>query len=192
VVVGGWTIPEASPNYFTVIKFDGPSGAERWRRIIPTPSNCCLSGVNAIDAAGDVVAAGSVQDNEGSHFTVIKLRGADGEDFGGGTCQGKGSRRVRGRVVLARHRSRALPGVAMTLTGPDGCRDTVATSVAGRYVFRQLGGGMYTLTPTRRGCTFVPATRTVTLERRGGAKLLQFRATCVVMEEGERGGHNVP
>jgi outer membrane protein assembly factor BamB len=53
VVVAGWTLnPDASPNYFTIVKFDGFSGVERWRRIISTPSGCCQSGVSAVHAEG--------------------------------------------------------------------------------------------------------------------------------------------
>ena len=99
VVVAGWTLnPDASPNYFTIVKFDGFSGVESWRRIISTPTGCCLSGVSAVYAAGDVIGAGSIQDNDGSHYTVVKLRGRDGGDFGTNACRGEGSFCLRGRA----------------------------------------------------------------------------------------------
>lgn len=175
VVAAGWTVdPDASPNYFTILKFDGASGVEHWRRIIPTPSGCCLSGVSAVDAAGDVVAAGSIQDNSGSHYTVVKLRGSDGGDFGTNACQGAGSFRVRGRVrMLSRSDT---PEVTLTLTGPAGCQETTTTSSVGHYAFRKLRRGTYTLTPAKAGCTFVPASQTVTLEE--GAPHAHFRGTC--------------
>jgi hypothetical protein len=182
VAAGVTTSPDAAINYFTVIKFDGASGAERWRRVIPTPSGCCLSGVSAVDAAGDVVAAGSIQDNDGSHYTVVKLRGTDGGDFGPNTCQGTGSHRLRGRVRALHHGS-ALPGVTLTLTGPAGCQDAINTSSVGRYVFRQLGSGTYTLTPARAGCTFRPPSRTVTLDQ--GHVRAHFRGTCPETDGGQ-------
>jgi hypothetical protein len=176
VVAAGWTTDaDATPNFFTVMKFDGASGAERWRRIIPTPSGCCLSGVSAVDAAGDVVAAGSVQDNDGSHYTVVKLRGTDGGDFGTNACKGSGSFGLRGRVRTP-HRSE-LTEVTLTLTGPEGCQETTTTSSVGHYVFRKLGNGTYTLTPERAGCTFVPPSRTVTLEE--GHLQAHFRGICL-------------
>jgi hypothetical protein len=187
VIAAGWTTDaDAAPNFFTVIKFDGASGTERWRRIIPTPSSCCLSGVSAVDAAGDVVAAGSVQDNEGSHYTVVKLRGSDGGDFGTDACKGTGSFGLRGRVQTSA--GTELPEVTVTLTGPDGCRETTTASSVGHYAFRKLGSGTYTLTPARAGCTFVPASRTVTLEQ--GNPQAHFRGTCV--ETGEDSNSTSP
>jgi hypothetical protein len=175
VVAAGWTTDmDAAPNFFTVIKFDGVTGAERWRRIIPTPSGCCLSGVSAVDAAGDVVAAGSVQDNDGSHYTVVKLRGTDGGDFGTNACKGSGSFALRGRV-RTRHGSE-LPEVTLTLTGPGGCQETTTTSSVGHYVFRKLGTGSYTLTPTAASCTFVPPSQTVTMDQ--GHLQANFRGIC--------------
>lgn len=178
VVAAGWTTDaDAAPNFFTVIKFDGASGTERWRRIIPTPSGCCLSGVSAVDAAGDVVAAGSVQDNDGSHYTVVKLRGSDGGDFGSNACKGAGSFGLRGRVRTSD--SSELPEVTLTLAGPEGCRETTTTSSVGHYAFRKLGSGTYTLTPAKAGCTFVPLSRTVTLQQ--GNPQANFRGTCLAI-----------
>jgi hypothetical protein len=176
VVVAGWTLnPGASPDYFTIIKFDGFNGVERWRRIISTPSGCCLSGVSAVYAAGDVIAAGGIQDNIGSHYTVVKLRGSDGGDFGTNACRGEGSFRLRGRARVKSWKSDD-PEVTLTLTGPAGCRETIVANSAGAFMFRNLGTGPYTLTAAGAGCSFVPESQTVTLEQR--ISRANFDGTC--------------
>src|SRR6185503_469767 len=42
---------------FTVVKFDGLTGAERWRQVLPAPGGCCVGGAQTVDVddAGDVV-----------------------------------------------------------------------------------------------------------------------------------------
>ena len=68
---------------FTVVKLDGVSGAELWRRVISSATfrNDQANAVT-VDAAGNVVAAGvTVNVGTSGDFTVIKLRGEDGGDF---------------------------------------------------------------------------------------------------------------
>ena len=68
---------------FTVAKLSGPSGARLWRRVINGPGNANDEAFAvAVDAGGDVVAAGSINNTgTGEDFAVVKLRGADGGDF---------------------------------------------------------------------------------------------------------------
>ena len=69
---------------FTVVKLAGATGVELWRQEIDGTAN----GIDfafkvAVDAAGDVVAAGRTQNTatDFGDFTVVKLRGTDGGDF---------------------------------------------------------------------------------------------------------------
>lgn len=73
---------------------------------------------------------------------------------GGGTPQTGSTHAISGTIA-------GTGGLAMavTLSGAD---DATATSDGtGRYVFGGLADGTYTITPSRAGWTFVPATRTV-------------------------------
>jgi uncharacterized delta-60 repeat protein len=70
---------------FAVAKLDGASGAELWRQLIngTRPVSAIDEAVAvAVDARGDVVAVGRL-DNNGTFldFIVVKLRGTDGADF---------------------------------------------------------------------------------------------------------------
>lgn len=73
VVVAGGLLNADRHLDFTVIKFDGASGEELWRKLIINGSANAL----AIDSAGDVVAVGS----SSSGFTVIKLSGVNGTEL---------------------------------------------------------------------------------------------------------------
>ena len=81
VVAAGETTNSDTHLDFTVIKFDGASGQELWRQVIngSADSNDVANAV-AIDAAGDVIAAGVIR-NTGSDadFPVVKLNGTTGE-----------------------------------------------------------------------------------------------------------------
>jgi len=67
---------------FTVIKFTGATGAERWRQVIPgTAAGFGRANAVAVDGNGDVVAAGAFSNPPGSSdFTVVKLAGASGTE----------------------------------------------------------------------------------------------------------------
>ena len=71
---------------FTVVKFDGVSGAVLWRKDIQGTDGyynwANWANAVAVDAAGDVVAAGATGNAEtGSDFTVVKLSGANGAEL---------------------------------------------------------------------------------------------------------------
>jgi hypothetical protein len=159
---------------FTVIKFSGASGAERWRQVINVIANSNdVAFAVAGDAAGDVVAAGRTESTSG--FIVVKLRGTDGGDFEASACGGTGASRLRGRVRAAADPT-GIPDVTLTLRGPGSCRETTTTNAQGHYVFRTLSPGAYTVTPAKDACTFTPADRTVTIAAHAGRA--RFRGTC--------------
>jgi hypothetical protein len=80
VIAAGYTTNPSTGSDFTVIKFDGVSGAELWWQAINGTANAedRALAVRA-DNAGDVVAVGFTRNNNTANdFTVIKLSGADG------------------------------------------------------------------------------------------------------------------
>jgi uncharacterized delta-60 repeat protein len=83
VVAAGVTENTGTQLDFIVVKFDGMSGGEVWRRVINGTANIIdLANALAVDDEGNVVAAGSTWNTgTGTDFTVIKLRGTDGGDF---------------------------------------------------------------------------------------------------------------
>jgi hypothetical protein len=83
VVAAGLTISAGTFEDFTVIKFNGVNGAEIWRQNINgTALGSDFAGAAAVDAAGNVVAAGSTRNNgTGTDFTVIKFDGASGQEL---------------------------------------------------------------------------------------------------------------
>jgi len=87
VVAAGRTENTGTLNDFTVIKFDGMSGAELWRRVINgTANGFDEASAVAVDGVGNVVAAGFTETfragtDADDDFTVVKLRGIDGGDF---------------------------------------------------------------------------------------------------------------
>jgi uncharacterized delta-60 repeat protein len=86
VVAAGSTTNNSTGLDFTVIKFNGANGAELWRQVINDANANVLNRPEAralaIDAQGNVVAAGSTT-NSGtvSDFTVIKFDGATGTEL---------------------------------------------------------------------------------------------------------------
>ncbi len=93
------------------------------------------------------------------------------------SCLETGTARLRGRVRTAVEPI-GIPDVIMTLNGPGGCQDTTTTNATGHYVFRTLGSGIYTVTPEKAGCTFTPASRTVTLVE-ADLQRARFRGICL-------------
>jgi len=85
VVAAGFTQNTSSGVDFTVVKFDGSSGAVLWSQAIKGTAPTSFSDgalAVAVDAVGDVVAAGSTENTGTSRdFTVVKLRGIEGGDF---------------------------------------------------------------------------------------------------------------
>jgi hypothetical protein len=175
VVAAGVITNTGTELDFTVIKFSGASGAERWRQVINVTANSNdVAFAVAVDAAGDVVAAGRTESTSAPGFIVVKLRGTDGRDFEASACVGTGVARLQGRVRAADRTGFA--DVTLRLRGPGDCRETTTTNAQGHYVFRTLDLGTYTVTPAKDGCTFTPADRTVTIAAR--VVRARFRGTC--------------
>ncbi|MFQ5479285.1 MAG: PQQ-binding-like beta-propeller repeat protein, partial [Candidatus Binatia bacterium] len=91
VAVGRVSRRRRAPAHgFTVVKLDGSSGSRMWLRELDAVSQG-LSVFDeafavAVDAAGDVAAAGVLDEElSGPNFTVVKLGGADG--LTAGACQ---------------------------------------------------------------------------------------------------------
>jgi Carboxypeptidase regulatory-like domain len=93
------------------------------------------------------------------------------------SCLGTGIARLQGRVRTVADRV-GIPDVTLTLSGSGGCQDTTTTNATGHYVFRTLGSGTYTVTPEKAGCTFIPASRTVTLVE-ADLQRARFRGICL-------------
>ncbi|TAK03450.1 hypothetical protein EPO44_07265 [bacterium] len=83
LVAAGVTQNTGTATDFTVIKFDGVSGAELWRQVINgTANGTDRANAVTVDGVGNVVAAGAtVNTGTSADFTVVKLRGEDGGDF---------------------------------------------------------------------------------------------------------------
>lgn len=83
VIAAGSTQNTDSGQKFTVVKFDKATGAELWRRVLNgTANDHDFAAAVAVDAMGDVVAAGYTEDGgESSRFTVVKLNGATGAEL---------------------------------------------------------------------------------------------------------------
>ncbi len=82
VVAAGFTTNAGTGQDFTVIKFSGLNGTELWRRNINGPTNDGdAASAIAVDAAGDVLAAGTVgRTGLDRDFFVVKLSGSDGTE----------------------------------------------------------------------------------------------------------------
>jgi Putative Ig domain/PQQ-like domain len=83
VAVAGNTYNAGTGSDFTVIKFDGTTGAELWRKLIANGSAEAV----VVDAAGNVVAAGYTSHN----FTVVKFEGVSGAELWRKDIHGNGT-----------------------------------------------------------------------------------------------------
>jgi outer membrane protein assembly factor BamB len=74
-------LERTEPAGFTVLKVDGGSGGDRWRQVLTGNGFSNMANGIAVDASGDVVAAGGIAttDREGD-FTVVKFEGASGSE----------------------------------------------------------------------------------------------------------------
>ena len=79
------------------------------------------------------------------------------------SCLGTGTARLRGQVRKPAD-STGISGVTIGLIGPGGCQDTTSTNMRGRFLFRTLSSGTYTVTPQKDGCTFIPPSRAIALD----------------------------
>jgi hypothetical protein len=82
VLVAGMTSNAGTGGDFTVVKFSGSSGAERWRAVIDgTGTSNDEARAVTVDAAGDAVAAGWTENRgSGLDVTVAKVAGASGAE----------------------------------------------------------------------------------------------------------------
>jgi len=89
VLVAGVLDNSGTRGDLTVMKLAGSSGAELWRAVINgTANEFDVANAIAVDATGDVLAAGwtshtspRLLPRHEASFTVVKLRGIDGEGF---------------------------------------------------------------------------------------------------------------
>jgi hypothetical protein len=90
VIAAGYLTNSLTQDDFTVVKLDGTSGAERWRKTINGTSN----GVDralavAVDLNGNVVAAGHIRNTVTlGDLIVIKLDGITGSELWRQTIDG--------------------------------------------------------------------------------------------------------
>ena len=82
-VIAGGSISNFGTGFdFAVVKLDGASGAELWRTEIDTANSTDQVFSVAVDAAGDVIAGGSISNiGTGSNFVVVKLDGVNGAEL---------------------------------------------------------------------------------------------------------------
>jgi Carboxypeptidase regulatory-like domain/Prealbumin-like fold domain len=88
---------------------------------------------------------------------TVTVNGANvtGQDFVGTSYRISG--RVKSKAGLP------MANVTVMLNG-EGITRTTRTDPAGRYTFTPLGNGTYTVTPSKTGKVFTPASRTVTID----------------------------
>jgi uncharacterized repeat protein (TIGR01451 family) len=89
-------------------------------------------------------------------------------------CLGTGSGGISGRLRTST--GAAIADVTVALEGPGGCTDSATSTSAGRYQFPTLATGTYTMTPSKAGCTFTPASRTVSTS--GPDRRANFTGSC--------------
>ena len=90
-------------------------------------------------------------------------------------CRGTGPALIRGRLTRAGG-LRGVPGIPITLDGPEDCGNLTTTGPRGAFVFSALGPGAYTLTPRQAGCTFTPPSQDLSLA--GQNARVHFVMTC--------------
>lgn len=83
VAVGYTQTVETPPSHdFTVVKLSGATGTELWRYAVHGSAGSGSAEAVAVDAEGNVIAAGGLGNSSTSFdFTVVKLRGSDGQEL---------------------------------------------------------------------------------------------------------------
>ena len=101
VVVAGVTEHTFTVDDFTVVKFDGATGAELWRQEINGAANGLDRALAiTVDGAGNVLAAGFVVNSGAtSDFTVIKFDGANGNELWRQSLNGSSSASDEARAI---------------------------------------------------------------------------------------------
>lgn len=120
---------------------------------------------NTATAAGNE-AESSLANNTATSVTTVY------EPVAGGNCTGTGTYSLIGKIES---QNGLLPDATVMLAGQGGCSSSALTDSAGDYVFSTLGGGTYTVTPAKTGCTFTPASRTLLINENSQA---EFAAIC--------------
>lgn len=92
----------------------------------------------------------------------------------GPNCVGISSFVIKGKVETASGNS--IPGVMITLSGPNKCTDIKTTNTLGKYRFQKLSNGTYIVTPSRAGCSFTPPSQMVTIS--GIREVAKFTGSC--------------
>jgi subtilisin family serine protease len=174
--IGDKTITEYQPLMFTVSASDPdgdlltfsaaglPAGATF------DPATQTFSWTPAFAQSGSYQIAFMVSDGDLTDSTMMTITVTDAP-----LCTGTGVYELRG-AVAARNREERT-GVTLTLTGPDGCAAETTTDRRGHYSFTTLGGGDYTVTPSKQGDTFTPTLRVNTLpgRRRNAVNGVDFK-----------------
>jgi Carboxypeptidase regulatory-like domain/Fibronectin type III domain len=114
--------------------------------------SCCLS--NCIRGGGPNIPKTFQQSPHVDDWTVTTLGGV-GTTF---TISGIVGTTASGKVLAKT--ATPISGVLVTLSG--GASKTMTTVADGAYSFTGLGLGTYTVTPTKAGTTFTPASKTFT------------------------------
>jgi hypothetical protein len=87
-VVAAGAVPVTVNDHFAVVKLSGADGSVLWHTDVTSSSSVGYAVDVRVDAAGDVVAAGSLYDGTGFAFAVLKLRGSDGVELWRQTLHG--------------------------------------------------------------------------------------------------------
>jgi hypothetical protein len=91
VMAGGQTTNTDTGIDFTVVKFDGATGVEEWRRTINGTSNGSdWAGAVTVDGDGNAMAAGVTVNGGSRDFTVAKFDGASGVELWSQVIRGDG------------------------------------------------------------------------------------------------------
>jgi hypothetical protein len=138
------------------LKFDGTA----WQNtlLLDTPYNISTFGE---DEAGNLYVA----DHAKGKIYLIRT------DL---SCVGTGSFVIKGTIQTAT--GSAIPGVTLTLSGPNKCINTETTNTLGRYRFQMLSNGTYIITPIKKGCSFTPPSQTVVIS--GSREVAKFSGSC--------------
>jgi uncharacterized repeat protein (TIGR01451 family) len=147
------------------------SGANTTVTIVVTPTQ-------AGEISNGVTVTGKESDPDTENNTATA-----GTTVNPPSCLGTGRHRLWGMVMA---RGSDPSGLTMTLAGPGGCTDTMTTTLdkwkkgkyGGEYDYPTLGRGRYTVTPSKPGCTFMPASRTVRISGDRVKKVDTFIGTC--------------
>jgi len=133
---------------FTVVKLSAASGAQLWRRIIKGTASrdVDVADALAVDAAGDVVAAGAVENRETFRdFIVVKLSRSDGSELWRQVISGRGSEssdEARGLVIDAAGDVVAAGGTSNSETGDSDFTVLKFSGETGAELWRRVVRGM--------------------------------------------------